>query len=92
MEMYYDCKTCGKPYGFGRVYFEPAECNRCDPPPPYVPEPSDFEQGEMAERSRIIELLEDIKNEPQRKQENWLYKVARTAYADATIKLIKGEK
>jgi hypothetical protein len=58
MDIYYDCKTCGQPYGFGRVTFEPAECNRCDPPPPYVPEPSDFELGEQAERERIIKLLE----------------------------------
>ena len=57
--LYYDCKTCGKPFGFGRVRFEPAECNRCDPPPPYVPEPSDFELGEQEERERIIKLLED---------------------------------
>lgn len=47
--------------------------------------------GTLDERQRIIKLLEDIKNKPQLKQENWLYKVARTAYADATIRLIKGE-
>ena len=57
MNVYYDCKTCGQPYGFGRVTLEPAECDRCDPPPPYyVTEPSDFELGEAAERERIIKL------------------------------------
>ena len=50
-----------------------------------------IEKGQRMERERIIKLLEDIKNKPQLKQENWLYKVARTAYADATIRLIKGE-
>jgi hypothetical protein len=58
VDIYYDCKTCGQPYGFGRTTFEPAECNRCDPPPPNVPEPSDFELGEQAERERIIKLIE----------------------------------
>jgi hypothetical protein len=47
--------------------------------------------GIANERDRIIKQLENIKNEPQGKSENWLYKVARTAYADATIRLIKGE-
>jgi exoribonuclease R len=41
---------------------------------------------------RIIKLFAEIKNEPQRKQENWLHKVARTAFADAAIKVIKGEQ
>lgn len=40
---------------------------------------------------RIIKLFEDIKNEPQREQENWLHKVARTAYATAAIRLIEGK-
>jgi hypothetical protein len=60
MDIYYDCKTCGQPYGFGRMTFEPAECNRCDPPLPYVSEPSDFELGEQTERERIAKLLEGI--------------------------------
>ena len=62
MDIYYDCKTCGQPYGFGRMTFEPAECTRCDPPPPYVPEPSDFELGEQAERKRILAMKKEIIN------------------------------
>lgn len=50
-----------------------------------------WDEAEAHTEQRIIKLLEDIKNKPQLKQENWLYKVARTAYADATIRLIKGE-
>ncbi len=50
-----------------------------------------FKAGLTWENGRIIKLLEDIKNEPSRKSENWLHKVARTAYAEATIRLIKGE-
>ena len=41
---------------------------------------------------RIIKLFAEIKNEPQRKPENWLHKVARTAFADAAVKVIKGEQ
>lgn len=52
---------------------------------------SEFQLGVKHAEERIIKLFEDIKNEPQRKQENWLYKVARTAYANAAIALIKGE-
>jgi hypothetical protein len=50
------------------------------------------EHGERVERERIIKLFEDIKNEPSRKSENWLHKVARTAYTTAAIALIKGEQ
>ena len=62
MDVYYNCKNCGQPYGFGVMTWEPAECNRCSPPV-YVPEPSDFELGEQEERERIIKLLENIINE-----------------------------
>ena len=34
---YYDCKTCGKPFGFGRVFWSPSECGSCSPPPPRKP-------------------------------------------------------
>ena len=82
MNVYYDCKTCGQPYGFGRVTFKPAECNRCDPPPPYVPEPSDFELGEVAERDRIIKLLKGDEGQ----------KIMCLECSDELIALTKGEK
>lgn len=79
---YYDCKTCGEPFGFGRVRFEPSECNKCDPPPPREPELSDYQIGFVDGVKECIEAIVK-QREPHNKRSS--------GYNDLSIALAKLE-